>query len=118
MIGCTSTKNSCEGFSTLYPNTPYTQSEYGDVSEEEYYENLEEQAEALEESVYEELMQMSADTSRQGILYSLLGVGAAMLSIGSIFVAAKAIRRMQKNKASIKLVEGEATTDYEGGIIA
>ena len=117
MIGCTSTKNSCEGFSTLMPNTPYTQSEYGD-SEEEYYENLEEQAEALEESVYEELMQMSADTSRQGILYSLLGVGAAMLSIGSIFIAAKAIRRMQKNKASINLVEGEASTDYEGGIIA
>lgn len=41
-----------------------------------------------------------------------------MLSIGSIFIAAKAIRRMQKNKASINLVEGEASTDYEGGIIA
>ena len=121
MIGCTDTRYSCNGFSTVVPSTSYMLSqnetytvggndisiqngtvliEDDDYIANNYTEELSnEEAIMYEEIMYQEVRQYDFDSTSG--YFTILGVFAGMMSMISFFAGYKSIRHMQLKKPAI-----------------
>ena len=110
IVGCSSIKNSCEGFQTTIPSKAYTSTAKSTTSsnstsnstsnsEDAISDELLEEAEFMKYSVYKEISMDIEDESI--LLYSFLGMLCGFLSMFILFSSMKVIKLLRRSKTSV-----------------